>query len=341
MRILMVTNMYPTTDDPGRGIFVKSQIDSIVAQGIDVDIWTIHGHLSKMNYLRALVEVRRRVGRTHYDLIHAHYGLSGLATLGQLRTPLVVSFCGDDLLGTPCLSRGTIRKAWPSRIIVWADIALACHADAVIVKSREMRQVLPSFLWPRCHVIPNGVDFKIFRPMPKEEARASLGLRLDREYVLFPSAPQALRKRLDVAQAAISTLQAQGRSVELLVVRGQFQEQLVLYMNACDALVLTSMWEGSPNVIKEAMACNLPVVAVDVGDVREVVGSCPGCHVTGREPQAIAQALEQVLASGTRTPGRSLIPHLRLEVVAERVIDVYRRVLAHRPIRKADHFTKR
>jgi len=159
------------------------------------------------------------------------------------------------------------------------------------------------------------------------QARKVLGLDPGKKFVLFPYNPNEVRKRFDVIQAAVSLARQQVPCVELLMARGLPQEQIPLYMNAADVLVMASMTEGSPNALKEAMATNLPVITVDVGDAAELVGPIAGCHVVRREAAAMAEKIVEVCGRGGRTNGREWIRKLSQEAVARQIAEVYAAVL--------------
>jgi glycosyltransferase involved in cell wall biosynthesis len=161
-------------------------------------------------------------------------------------------------------------------------------------------------------IIPNGVDFTLFRPLPRAEIRAELGWRPDGFYILFGNDPALYRKGFTLAQDALACLKLRGLPAELVVANGLPQTQLVRYLNACNALILPSLIEGSPNVVKEAMACNVPVVSSDVGDV------------------SFADALELAWQHTEPTTGRHDIAHLEHTVVAQQVIAVYQQALARK-----------
>ncbi len=176
-------------------------------------------------------------------------------------------------------------------------------------------------------VIPTGVDFELFRPIARAEARAVLGWDPERYYIVFANDPAIPLKGFRLAQAAVEHLQAKGVPIELVVANGLAQTQLVQYMNASNALVLPSLCEGSPCVVKEAMACNIPVVATDVGDVAEVISRTQGCSVCSQDPVDLAAGIERALQHAGPTTGRADIAHLEMSVIAERVIAVYDSVL--------------
>ncbi len=311
MRVLVVTNMYPTTERPAFGVFVREQVESLRRKGVQVDVLFIDGQASTWNYLRGFGQVRRQLRAAPYDIVHAHYVFSGIMARAQLRRPLVVTFHGaGEMFG------------W----VGWLCRMLAPLADAFTVTSAQHEAALGA---RGAHVIPCGIDTALFRPLPMAEARRRLGLPPDKKLVLF-AADLRPEKRIDVARAAVEILRRDVPDVELLVVTGRPHEEVPLFMNACDALVLTSDAEGSPQVVKEAMACNLPIVSVDVGDVAEVIGGTEGCFLCQRTPEDVADKLRQALDWVQRTSGREAVLDLSLDRIADRIIAIYREVLARR-----------
>src|SRR4029077_2572018 len=201
------------------------------------------------------------------------------------------------------------------------------------VQSQEMCDALPK---GTVFVIPHEVDFNTFKPTNREQARATLGLRRDRKYLLFAANPKIPVKRFPLAQAVARHLAGRDPAIELLVVYKEPQERLALYMSACDALLFPSYQEGSPNVVKQAMACNLPIVATDVGDVRQIIGNCQGCYVCGPSTDEFSARAGQILVDRDRTTGRDHIRHLDSLSVAKQVIGVYEHVIRRRPHRLSD-----
>ena len=319
--VLVVTNLWPTRADPGFGSFVKAQMESLRPFGVDFDVLFINGRESTWNYLWGIRQVRRQLRAKRYDLIHAHFGLSGWVARFEWRVPLVVSFMGDDVLGRPTRN-GRITPA--GHLLRISGFILARLATAVIVKSSPMAAQLRL---PSAHVIPNGVDLNLFRPMEQAQARQSLGLASGKKFVLFPYNRNEPRKRFDLIEAAVGLARQHVPNLELVVAHGLPQEQIPLYMNAADVLVMASVKEGSPNAVKEAMATNLPVVAVDVGDVAELIGSTEGCHLVPREASALAEKIVEVCQRGRRTNGREAIRRLSMESVAQQIVDVYAEAL--------------
>jgi glycosyltransferase involved in cell wall biosynthesis len=312
-------------DEHGRMAAVERQIESVVALGHDVDVLRVQGRRG-LKYVQALPHLLR--GGRRADVVHAHYGLCGLLARASFAAPLVVSFMGSDLLGTA----GADARATPlSRAVVGLDKILARIADAVIVKSEEMALLVAPV---DAHVIPNGVDLGIFAPMSLEEARRRLGWE-DGYVALFPGCVSEVRKGFalasSVAEHASATL---GEPVRLFPLCDVPAAEVPLVMNASDALLMTSFWEGSPNAVKEAMACDVPVVSVPVGDVERLLHGVSGCAVREREPEALADALVEILRERPRSEGRDALRRhgLDLESVARRVGAVYESVLRTSPV---------
>jgi teichuronic acid biosynthesis glycosyltransferase TuaC len=322
VRVLVLTAMYPTPDKPGFGIFVKEQVDSLREAGIDVDVFAFEGTNGIRSYVKAAGDLRRVLREKPYDLVHAHYGLTGLVARMQLRCPVVVTFHGSDLLGG--VGSNNKYTGLGAVVVLLSKLVALVAAQPIVVAD-----ILKSKLWLRSAVtIPMGVDISLFQPMPSHEARQQLGLADDRQWVAFIAHPEDHTKRFDIAQAAVRLLQEKQLSVELLPVYNVPHHRVPLYMNACDALVLTSMHEASPCVVKEALACNLPIVSVNVGDVAERTAGVVGCYLCDRTPEAVATELGKVLQDRRRTNGRERIQALSLQNVAQKVIAVYEKALS-------------
>ena len=328
-RVLVVTNLWPGGSAPGYGSFVRAQMESLRPLGVDYDVLFIDGRRSKWNYVRAIAELRRRLKARRYDLIHAHFGLSGWVARFQWRVPVVVSFMGDDVLGRILPSGRVSLYGW---ILQVTSYLLARRVEGVIVKSHEMKSRLGL---DSAQVIANGVDLALFQPMDTDDARRELGLDLKRKYVIFPYHLAEARKRFDLIEEAVKLARREIPNLEILHVRGVPSDRMPLYFNAANVFVLASMAEGSPNAVKEAMAVNLPVITVDVGDAVDLVGPTAGCYVVPRDAEAIAAKLIEVCRRGTRTHGREWMAPLGIERVAAEIVRVYESVTKHeRPSRE-------
>lgn len=308
-RVLIVTNMWPGEGRAHVGLFVRQQVEALrrVAPACRFDVVTVAGPRGRRDYFAALPRLRRRI-RESYDVVHAHYGLTGaMAALARGSTPLVVTLHGSD-----------VDIGWQRVVSRFA----ARRATAVITVSERLTERLGR----AASVIPCGVPIDRFRPGDRAGARARLRLPTDRPVVLFPADPTNRVKGYPLFAAALAATRADGFDpVELTLVDiepGDVPERMV----AADVVVITSRHEGSPMVVKEALACGVPVVAVDVGDVGTMLARLPGCRVVARDPVALAGAIgaavtQRPAAEGARRQ-RVLDLGLDGETVARRVLGV-------------------
>jgi glycosyltransferase involved in cell wall biosynthesis len=325
LRVLMVTCEWPRNSWGGTAHFIVRQARFLQAAGVHMDVHEFVGDRDPRNYARAWFAVRRRLKTERYDLVHAQFGQSALAVLPS-PLPLVVTLRGDDLQGILDDRRGRLTAV--GRLLPLVTRFVTRRADAVIVVSQHMR----AFLDPgvEAHVIPSGLDLELFRVIPRAEARRVADLPPDKKLVLFVGHPELARKRYALAREAVGRV-AERLPVELVVGWQVPHDRMPYLMNACDALIFTSMQEGSPNTVKEALACNLPVVSVPVGDVPERLRGVDGCELCADDrPATIAAALERVLRRDDRTGGRRAVEGLDERLIAQRVIGVYRQAIARR-----------
>jgi teichuronic acid biosynthesis glycosyltransferase TuaC len=324
MRVLAITNMWPSPARPATGALVAQQVDGLRRMGVDIEVLHIDRGLHGM---RAYASVRgqcREAARAHRaEVVHVMYGgiLAALVTYAISDMPVIVSFCGSDLLGEP-LSRPA------RRLLAWAGVQAsrraAVRAARIIVKSRNLCEALPARVERhRVRVIPNGVDLNRFQPLDRADCRTRLGWRADMFHILFPKTNGASVKRPALARDALDRLRRLGVSADLHDLAGVPHADVPVWMNASDALLLTSAHEGSPNVVKEALACDLPVVSVDVGDVRERIGTVQGCHVAEADPVALAGKLYHVVQGPRRVDGRSHMRALALDRISEQMAATY------------------
>ena len=294
--------------------FHKLETTALADLGVQRDTLVVPGDSlagrSVGDYLRFLPLVLRHVDDS-YDLVHANYGLTAPFALAQRRLPVVLTLWGSDVLG---------EYGWLSK-------ACARRCEEVIVMSTEMAAKLDR----DAHVVPHGVDETVFRPESTDSARERVGWNADARHVLFPYSPRRSVKDFpragNVVEAARDRVDA---PVELHPLGGVEHGEIPTYMNAADALLVTSKHEGSPNVVKEAMCCNLPVVSTDVGDVRERLHGVTPATVASSD-DALADGLADVLAAPRRSNGREAVADLRIGNTARRVLSVYERALDRRP----------
>ena len=325
LRVLMITSQWPQPGQPQSTHFIKRQAEFLRAAGVDVDVLYFRAARRPWNYALGWLRARRRLLFGKYDLVHAQFGQSGLLALPS-RVPLVVTYRGSDLLGVVGPGGKHTRAG---RFLQWLTRIVARRANAVVVVSDHMKRHLPASV--SATVLPSGLDFSLFQPVPRDTARRELGLSPDGRLVLFAGNPDLPRKRYGLAQQAVQLLN-RTLPAELIVAWGVPHTDMPRLMSACDALVFTSMQEGSPNVVKEALACNLPVVSVQVGDVAERLQGIEGCELCPDErPETIAAALERVLERGQRVAGRAAVLRLDETAITTRLIELYESLLRRPP----------
>ena len=316
MKILIVGNNKPGHFAP----FVEEQARALQKQGCKVVFFGVQGK-GLMGYLRCLPALKRAIRKHQPDLIHAHYGLSGLLANLQRRVPVVTTYHGSDI-NVPAVRR-------------FSKIAMRLSAHNIFVSKRNVsialspNSLIASRLKKRYTLLPCGVNLTDDQLLSRSEARKTLGIDDDAKVVLFAGAFANAVKDAPLAQEAVSfasNLSPLASNLTLQELRGFSRAEVNCWMCAANCLLLTSKTEGSPQVIKEAMACGCPIVSVDVGDVAERVSGVEGCYVVcTREPKDIAEALQKALAHEGKTNGRERILQMGLsnEQVAEQLIAIY------------------
>jgi teichuronic acid biosynthesis glycosyltransferase TuaC len=305
--VLFVTNMYPDDEHPGSGAFVRQQAEHLRQAGHLIDVLHIQSSSSRLKYLTSPADVFARTRTRAYDVVHAHYGLSGFPALFRYRTPLVITLHGSDAL--------------IGRIQPLISKMVCSFADAVIVVSKGICARIAG------EIIPCGIDLQVFRPHDRQAARARLGLPPQGKLVLFPFDPLRKLKRYELAQAAVATVG--DPNLQLLSVCGKRNEDMPWYYSAADAMILCSKSEGSPTSVKEALACNLPVVSTDVGDVREIMDGIDGCEICSDSAESLGQGLKRMLGRQTAKPfeGRLCMTRYDQSRVVAAIVKVYESVI--------------
>lgn len=306
--------------------FVKSQAESLRRAGWKVLLSIVDDRTSIRGITRNLRRIREEVARSKPGLIHAQYGsvTAALAYCVKGSVPLVISFCGDDLLGTPTPGfQSRIREKCARAIGLLAGYG----ATSIIVKSTNLLDALPIRLRRKATVLPNGVDVAWFRPMDKLQARAKLGWPSGERVVLFnaSSPDEKIRKNIPLAQKSVDALSRSVPDVTLRVICNVSPDEVRWMLNAADCLLVTSLHEGSPNIVKEAMACDLPVVSVPCGDVSErLEGTHPG-GVCTYDAVSLADAIKEVFKAGCCSNGleQLVAQGLSSTAVAERLSTLY------------------
>lgn len=305
----------------GLNPIIRKQGESLIREGVDLHFYTVKGRGFR-SYLHDAIQLRKAIKSEQFDVIHAHYALCMyVAWIAQRKEKLMVSFMGSDLLGTNELD-GSFT--WLGKIMARFHVAFAkLFCSHVIVKSKGMAHVF-GHNHRKLSVIANGVDMECFKQLDRIQSRKTLNWSLEKKYIIFVSNPGRIEKNFPLAFRGTQLLQ--DANVELVSVYQQELEHLKLYYSACDVVLMTSFHEGSPNVIKEAMACNCSVVCTDVGDVKETFGSQEGCWITSFNDLDVAEKLRAALNHDlTVNESRSYIYSIGLseEQVAKKIIMLY------------------
>ena len=296
--------------------FIKSQADSLQKNGVCVDHFLIEGK-GLTGYLRNVPRLKKHLNEKKYDVIHAHYSFCGwVATMSMPSIPLVVSYMGSDAYG---LVSNNGNKKLRGILDIASSKALQPFVDKIIVKSKNIENTI--YLKKKTAIIPNGVDFQQFSPIDKLIARTKLGIPPEKKLVAFLANPKDPRKNFELLKNAMQHLQKS--EWELMVPYPVKPEAIPFYINAADVVVLPSYLEGSPNLVKECMACNTPVIATDVGDVRDILGNTEGCHITPFDKVQLAKCISDAIEFNGKTKGREAIAHLEINFVAKKIIALY------------------
>jgi teichuronic acid biosynthesis glycosyltransferase TuaC len=320
-RVLVISNHWGLQRiRPLSGIFVDRQIASLRRAGIEIETFDLGLSYNPSLLLRKVFELRSVVKRFKPNIVHGRYG----TIVGFLSTfagpPAVVTFCGGDLLAGAPVSLVRLYLGF-----LLSNLG-ALRAAAVICVSDELRQAL----WcgkARAVVIPDAVDLDLFTPGEQEASRKELGWNSSGPMVILNAAGDPKRKGVDVAEAAMAIVTSHIPAAQLHIIRNVEPSLMPLYYRAADVLLCASTMEGSPNVVKEALACNLPVVSTRVGDVEERLKGVHPSALVPRNPVAIAEALVQILLTRSRCNGQEHVSSVGLDEVASRVIEVYRSIL--------------
>jgi glycosyltransferase involved in cell wall biosynthesis len=315
MKILCFTNNYPTEEHPTYGCFVREQVEDLQSLGVEVGVHAFDGREDRMNYVRAGRELRRVVREEDFDLVHAHYGLTGAVALMQRRVPVITTFHGSETGYVP----------WQRWVSWW----VARLTRPLFVSERGARALRR----PRADVVPCGVDTERFRPLARAEARAALGLAQEHRYVLFPGDPRKRVKRFDLFQEAYESARRRAPDLRAVWLEDVPREQVALLMNAVDATMMTSDSEGSPVTVRESLACATPVVSVPVGDVETVLSDLPGCAVVDRDAALLADALHAALDADRNPVLRARAELTSRQRTAERLVQLYEDALRRAPER--------
>lgn len=322
MKVLMITSEWPSRKFPYAGKFIETQVNLLKESGIDVVVFPFRGNKNPLNYILYYLKLIKLVYKNHFDLVHCQFGQSGI--LGILSfLPLVVTFRGSDLNGYYDVKG---KEIFSSKILKFISKFVAKRADATITVSKELAEKLPKGIPYK--VLPSGIDFSLFVPKEKTECRKLLNIPLETKVIFFPSDPSKPVKRFKLAKKAFDIFK-QTFPDSILITAGNIPfDKMVYYYNVADVLLFTSLFEGSPNAIKEAMACNTPIVSVDVGDVNERINGVDGCILVKDDVDQLAKALIKSVSNINQAINlRDEVLRLDNRIITKRLIQIYSNVL--------------
>jgi len=316
---LRILSVIPGDSTGASMIFVKRQVASLRALGIDNHKFYLSSRTHPVRIFQEFRRLRAEIGTVRPDIVHAHYGtITALLCALVAPVPLVITYRGSDLNPSPQVGR---VRTMAGKLI--SQLA-ALRARQIICVTTQLKERL---WWrrDRVTVLPTGVDMTEFYPRDRLACRAQLGWGATERVVVFNAGRNPRVKRLDLAQAAVDAARIATGDIRFVAMAGATPPELVPVMfSAADCLLLTSDHEGSPNVVKEALACNLPVVAVDVGDVRERLAGVFPSAIAARDVADIASRLADILMNQERSNGREMVAGLSHNSVAARLLSIYR-----------------
>jgi glycosyltransferase involved in cell wall biosynthesis len=304
MRVLVVCS----ANSGGISPFVADQVEHLRAEGLQMEVFGIQGKGIR-GYLGNLPALRRKIKDFQPDLVHAHSGMSALLAVLQRMAPVLVTFHGTDIN-----HRALRRYSRLAMLLSKKQVVVAAHMAALLEK-------------PELEVVPCGVDTNIFFPVNREEAASRMGLEQGKIHLLFSSSFNNPVKNHSLAQAA---MQAYGNSQAVLhPLSGMNRQEVALMMNACHVCLMTSVTEGSPQFIKEALACGTSVVTTHVGDVAETIGSTAGCFICSADAKSLADGIAAAVAFAGKTKGPERIREAGLEaqVIARKLHAIFHNML--------------
>ena len=291
--------------------FIVEQGEAIRKCGVDVDYFAVGGK-GLLSYFTARKALMKKIKEFQPDLIHAHYGLSGITAVLQGKVPVVTTFHNGETLS---FSSNILSSLFSLRTKFMVYVAQHIY-DLAYLKRKKNYVILPC-----------GIDLNDCVITDKEIARKELGFLPDKKYILFGGAFANLRKNYPLLKEGIELLKRD--DIEVLEMKGLSRLQISKILSACDLFALPTKSEGSPQALKEAMACNCPIIATDVADIKHLLGDVEGHYLCSFDPKDVAVKVEKALAFNSRTKGRERIIELGLtnDLVAKKLVEIYKTII--------------
>jgi teichuronic acid biosynthesis glycosyltransferase TuaC len=305
MRVLIVCSKTSGKISP----FIIEQTNALKKLGVDFDFYTINSK-GIIGYITAYFGYIKKIWKSDYNLVHAHYGFSGLLASLQPFKPVITTFHGSDI-DIP------ENQKWSKVAYKLSKAVIFVHKDSPAKITHDVNNL----------IIPCGVNTDIFFPLEQNEAKLKMNLNSKKKYILFASRFNEPVKNYALAEEAIKELN--DSNLEVLELKNYTPQQVNLLMNTVNLLLVTSASETGPLVIKEAMATNCPFVSTDVGDVKQVMGNTQGCYIALFNKSDVAAKIKEALKYSEvyhKTEGRKRIIELGLESdkIADKVFNIYK-----------------
>ena len=301
MRVLFIYSVNSLGQNPIVDQQILSLADYCEILKYKVESKGIIGYLKEANKLRKFSKIN------DFDIVHAHYSFKGFIGLFT-KKPIICSLMGSDVLHQNyfiiILTKFFAKRVW----------------SATIVKSEQIKRLFNS----KTYLIPNGVNQKVFRPIDRKMAKSAVGFKNDFNIIFVSYDPNNSIKNYPLAKESIDLVNR--NNVKLHLISNISQDDLVQYYNAADLLLLTSLHEGSPNVVKEAISCNCPIISTDVGDVKQNISNLKNCYIVKNDPEEIAKKI-LISLKDNRLPIRKSIKHLSNDNIAKKILNLYNNVI--------------
>ncbi len=323
MKVAWIHNFPPEVENSG--VFMHTLAQEVQKQGVEV-LMVYTGPLRRPF---GLLSAPKRLARQAQgcDLIHAQYGSACGYVAAKLPGPKILTLRGSDWYGVPPVSlKARLHRA----ACRWFTCTSLPSYNVVLVMSERMKRIVAArFNGQLLHVLPSGIDLAQFQPLDRLEARSRLGEENDKSpWILFSMlTTNNPVKRIDLGRAAVKLVQEQIPDVKLKIMSGRPHSQVPLLVNACDVLLLTSSHEGWPNIVKECLACNVPFVATDVGDLAAIAQAEPNCHIAAANAEELARCLVATLSHERSTSLRRHVEEMDMVKTARHLIQLYEDLL--------------